>query len=435
MSHTDTHLGSPTREKISEHLDFTRRNGRYKPSKQRRLQNSLLAAVGFLELANAGDFAANVWNMIPVPRYAIAFMAIGGTLALTMSLLAVRDAQLSWRNIRFLRDERQYLGKERDRHVQGAPVLRVLNAWLDVNFREFGTEVVDRFGMDITMGIGALLVGVGTLMAIGGADPVVYRTSNLLSGYLGNSPAMLFGTVNTVWSMYVWIRGHRHEHAGAKEFDGSAVARLLKARVHTVKMHATLNGLGGLIAGVASIITATRWWGYVILAPCIVSSIYCNYVWRRRIGYDRPGFQHMSRGDKASLVEELEFVSCVGQVLEDVPEDPLGKLVSDPESVDCVLEFLVKNDLFEDFCGQLLQDEGFSGANLDSSKPLTIDSLDLVTANESCVTLLAVARKCIHQLGLIRFEYRKRYLLETLGCHLSILERERTFEKSPRIAP
>ncbi|CAM6097645.1 unnamed protein product [Calypogeia fissa] len=45
--------------------------------------------------------------------------------------------------------------------------------------------------MDILMGFGAVLVGVGTLMAIRGANPTVYLISNLLSGYIGNTPGGL----------------------------------------------------------------------------------------------------------------------------------------------------------------------------------------------------------------------------------------------------
>lgn len=36
------------------------RRGRFRPARETRLQNNLLAAVGFLELANACDFSANV---------------------------------------------------------------------------------------------------------------------------------------------------------------------------------------------------------------------------------------------------------------------------------------------------------------------------------------------------------------------------------------
>jgi hypothetical protein len=47
---------------------------KYVPTNTYRLRNSLLLGVGFLELANAGDFAANVWNTIPVPTFAAVLM-------------------------------------------------------------------------------------------------------------------------------------------------------------------------------------------------------------------------------------------------------------------------------------------------------------------------------------------------------------------------
>ncbi|KAF4617092.1 hypothetical protein G7Y89_g15056 [Cudoniella acicularis] len=109
---TDSDLESPAPTlsiAISDCISFTRHKGRYILAKQYRLKNSLLAGVGFLELANAGDFAANVWNEIPVPIFAVVLMAIGGTLALALSFSAFQDAILSRRNILLLRDERRYL--------------------------------------------------------------------------------------------------------------------------------------------------------------------------------------------------------------------------------------------------------------------------------------------------------------------------------------
>ena len=77
------------------------------------LKNSLLASVGYLELANAKDFAANVWNDVPVPKCAMAFMAIGGVLAIGLSYYTFKDAQLSWRNLNILRAERHRLQTEK----------------------------------------------------------------------------------------------------------------------------------------------------------------------------------------------------------------------------------------------------------------------------------------------------------------------------------
>lgn len=55
-----------------ECLNFVKtRRGRLRPARQTRLRNNLLAAVGFLELGNAGDFAANVctyWNPLKSTR-------------------------------------------------------------------------------------------------------------------------------------------------------------------------------------------------------------------------------------------------------------------------------------------------------------------------------------------------------------------------------
>lgn len=41
--------------------------------------------------------------------------------------------------------------------------------------------------MDIVMGIGTILVGVGAFMAISSANLAVFIASNLLSSYIGNT--------------------------------------------------------------------------------------------------------------------------------------------------------------------------------------------------------------------------------------------------------
>jgi len=99
-------------------VTFVRRGGRYCTAKQTN-PKCLLAAVGILELANTGDFAANIWNQVPVPHYAVALMALSGTLALSVSYFALKDAQLSWRNLLFLHEERRYLRTQKHRYVVG----------------------------------------------------------------------------------------------------------------------------------------------------------------------------------------------------------------------------------------------------------------------------------------------------------------------------
>jgi hypothetical protein len=413
-------LDVPTPAPPSEFLAFIRQKGHYTPAKQSKLKNSLLAGVGFLELANAGDFAANVWNQTPVPSYAIALMAIGGTLALSISYFAIHDARMSWRNTCLLRNERRYLQTQKASSSQDRQVARDLDCRWDVNFRETGTELVDRIGMDIVMGFGAAVVGVGTLMAIGGANRHVYRASNLLSGYIGNTPCMVYGMVNAAWSMYVWRRAHRHGIAGPKELEADTVRQMLKNRTDTVKVHAAMNGVTGVVAGAASLVTATLWFGYVILAPCIISSAYCNYFWRHRIGYDRPFGRQELRADEASLVKELESVISARQLLQEAPLESLSRLVPDPESIASVMEFVVKNDFFEDFCIRLLEDTHLTTALFrPADETLIIDSQSLLTVdNRSIGRLIEIAQTCVRETGLTRFQYRERYLLETLGCYL-----------------
>jgi hypothetical protein len=428
---SDVESPTPTLQSTSDCVTFTKRKDRYTPTNQARLKNSLLAGVGFLELANAGDFAANVWNEVPVPHFAAALMALGGTLALSISIFAFRDARLSWRNILLLREERRYLRAQKADHAQQTPIARDAASQLNVNFRELGTEFIDRVGMDVVMGFGAIVVGIGTYLAIGGANHALFQASNLLSGYIGNAPVALYGTANAIWSAYVWRRAYRHGIAGAKEVKEDSVERALKRRLRTVKTHAALNGLSGLVAGGASLVTATLWYGYPILVPCILLSIFCNYVWRKRIGYDRPLIQEKMRIDKVSLIEELKFTAVAQQILEETPSESLPKLVSEPKSIDSVLLFLRNNDLFEDFCVRLLQDPALSTlifGPLDDEMIIDVQSLAKVDKLH-LPRLLQIAQTALSEMGPIRFKYRERYLLEALGCYLCAQGAETTPEK------
>jgi hypothetical protein len=408
----------------SDSATFVRNRSHYVPAKQWALRNSLLAAVGYLELANAGDFPANVWNEVPVPTFVIVLLVLGGSLAISISYFAMKDARLSWSNLRLLREERHRLrppspGASEDGQVGGDTV--VLS---DVRFKEIGTEIVDRIFMELMMGIGALVVGVGTFLAIGGANQTVWYTSNLMSGYIGNSPAAVYGVVNAMWSVFLWTRAHRHSIAGKAALDADVNKRLLEPRIRIIKTHAVINGLTGFVAGVASLITARQWWGYVMLAPCIIASVWCNYIWRGKIGYERPFVQQPIRLSRASLVRELEFVSFVRQALQEASpsSDCLDRLLaSESKSLASIIDFLVTNDLFEDFCMHLLQDKPLSTAlfNVPDVEALTITSQDLLGAESHYIPrLLDIARACISDVGLRRFLYRERYLLETLGCYL-----------------
>jgi hypothetical protein len=455
---------------------------------QHYLRNSLLAGVGYLELANAGDFAANVWNNIPVPMFAVALMAVGGTIALSISLFAFRDAVLSWRNIRNLRAERRYLHSlavdtvdipdrslDQDHHSRTTTRLvskipRDIDAQLKVNSRELGTELIDRIGMDITMGFGAVAVGVGTFLAIGGANPQVFRASNLLSGYIGNAPVSFFGAVNAGWSAYVWQRARRHGRAGTRELNINdnvnynyvdnnhsnetntdldankdalqAVKAALKSRLRTVKVHAVVSSVTGITAGAASLVTATMWYGYPVLVLCIISSILTNCIWRYKIGYDRPLVRHRVRLSKDSLIQDLELVTTARRILDEARLEKLElmpllpKFVSDAGSLAAVVEFLAKNDLLEDFYTRLLTSTALSEAlfgspsNNNDNEELVIEPLTLLGADEVYVPqCLEIAEATIQDKVAIRLKYRERYLLEALGCYLCSVSDEALVEK------
>ncbi|KAK5210368.1 hypothetical protein LTR20_005031 [Exophiala xenobiotica] len=372
-AHTNTNINTNTNSDTfmtsNAPLTFLQRKSRftsryrYTLLSQTSLRNSLLPLAGFLELANAGDFAANVFNDVPVPTFAAALMGIGGCVALFFAVIAVYDARLAWQNVCVLRRERQTLqslsssrpqhqhrqhrqrrGKgntESALHTDAAEkslevtnistalppsspsspsppgaanshaLALALRVYTDVNHFELLTELIDRFLMDVTLGFGGLLVGVGTLMAIGGANRKVFLASNLLSGYIGNGPAALAGLIRAVWSAYVYHRASRHQrtarlalqakpaqppnkagapphHQTGSAIVQSAALRSYNRRYRMVKIYAILVGPTSLVAGAASTITATRWWGYTLLAPCVALAWLCNWLFRRYVGYTRP---------------------------------------------------------------------------------------------------------------------------------------------------
>ncbi|KAK5449576.1 hypothetical protein LTS15_008651 [Exophiala xenobiotica] len=301
---------------------------RYTLLSQTSLRNSLLPLAGFLELANAGDFAANVFNDVPVPAFAAALMGIGGCVALFFAVVAVYDARLAWQNRRRGKGNTDSVldtdAVEKSLEVTNISTARppsspsppganshalALRVYTDVNTFELLTELIDRFLMDVTLGFGGLLVGVGTLMAIGGANHKVFLASNLLSGYIGNGPAALAGLIRAVWSAYVYHRASQHQRTarlafaklrnppkaqashhrtGSSDIIQSAALRSYNRRYRMVKIYALLVGPTSLVAGAASTITATRWWGYTLLAPCVALAWLCNWLFRRYVGYTRP---------------------------------------------------------------------------------------------------------------------------------------------------
>lgn len=409
-------------------LTFVRRRGRFRPEKQVKLRNSLLAAIGLIELANAGDFPANVWNMDPLPIYAIVLMVMGGTLALTMIYFVFKDAILSWQNLCGLRAERRYLWRLRQEsqdHHDNASV-RTVDCFLHVNFREIGTEVVDRFGMDTLMGFGAFAVGVGTYMAIGGSNPKVFLASNLLTGYIGNSPCALYGLVNLTWSGFVWVRARHHTSATLSGIKGTKIEHMMKIRAMNIKIHSLMNGVTGIVAGAASLATYTHWWAYIILLPCLATFFTANIFFRKRVGYDRPYVQRPVVVDEDSLIAALRYASLSRLKAEGTSCcDTVTMLLGKPASLPALLSFITKNSLFEDFCIRLFRDAGLV-AKLFPETPdsVTVHAQNLATIKDEEITrrILVIANEVVNEEALNCFKFQERWLLEALGCYMAIPE-------------
>lgn len=273
------------------------------------------------------------------------------------------------------------------------------------------------------MGCGAVLVGIGTLMAIGGADYNVWVASNLLSGYVGNSPLAAYGLVNSMWSVYLWRKAYQHKAAGARVLRGRSSMAQLNRRVRNIQVYSAVNGLSTAVGGAAGMITSTMWWGYVILIPVILSSIFCNAWWRREAGYDRPVVGDTVAIDTDSLVAELEFVASVRQEIEARRSAPLDKLVAEPASVASVVEFISANDLFEAFIVHLLNKSHLRTILFNLQGPeFKIEAADLLAAPEdSHPGIIEAAQKFVGEVGPTHFKHRERYLVEILGSYLHIL--------------
>ncbi|KAF3402001.1 hypothetical protein F1880_009839 [Penicillium rolfsii] len=413
-------------EASKDTVTLVRRRGRFHLLHQQQFRNSLLASVGYLELANAADFAANVWNQIPVPTFAAVLMGIGGTCALGMVFVAMQDFRLSMRNVKLLRTERENLKKLRQYHSKNTEVVQLIESRLGVSNREMGTELVDRIVMDFLMGFGSVLVGVGTLMAIGGANPRVFKASNLLSGYIGNGLAAAFGLVNAVWSGYLIHRFQQHLKAVRASQPGDDIRRRLHHRIRRFQWHSFINGLNGLVAGAGSMVTAERWWGYVVLIPCIISLIAVNFFWRKKLGYDRPLLTQvpLSRIQFTPLLEDLEYAIAMQRGLAE-PNAGSTPILVQMDSLDSMLRFIVQNSMLERYCESLARDKQTRGLlgdlrpNTTAPNEIAISRDALFRLSSSSTTnadlLRAHAKRFLQKDGVLIFTYRERHLLELLA--------------------
>ncbi|KAM0470508.1 hypothetical protein ACHAPX_009874 [Trichoderma viride] len=402
-----------------------------------QLKNDLYRAVGFLELANAGDFAANVWNEYPVPVYATVFMAVGATFAGIMSVYALLDSLRAFRNVKFLRKQRRELKEARACRAAKSLPTRDLDVLLSVNFRELGTEGVNRWALNMFMGVGAVLICVGTYLAIAGANKGIFLASNLLSGYIGNAPIAIFGAINSGWAFYVFCKAQGHINAAKKAIPGTQSLALIKRRSRNLQVYTGINGTATILGGVGSMITATRWWGYVILIPVILASVFCNYWWRTRAGYSRRGLvpYGLSIFSVDELSTALEFAARAEAKIKGQKKTPINSFVQDPSSLRSVLTFIQEQELLEPFCIRLVQDAGLRTTigypNSPAEVEITVDSL-LNLPKECHPAIIQIAQDTVRKIGSNHFKYRERYAAELLGTYLAISRQEARKRKKTR---
>lgn len=400
--------------RIDSGVTLVKRGKKYRLSYDGWYRNDLMLLVGYLEFFNALDFPANVWNDIPIPTFAKALMITGGTIILLASILAAIDLRRSLRNIRKLRKERKYLFERLQQDEKsGLPTVH-WEAWLELNFREVGWEFFDRLLMDSLVGFSSILVGPGTIMAIAGANPRIFLASNLMSGYVGNSFAGVYGLINSFWAVYLFVRATRHKSLVLQYIKEAS----LKKRANDVftrhQIYAALNGTTLVVSGAGSLISATMWWGYVVLIPCIVSSVYCNILWRKSIGYDRRLFP--STPDTAATILESIQNSVAFQ-------QQAGSNVFAKMSQRVLIGLIEDHSMMGSVAIHLMSDESLRGRIVKGMpESLSIDSSTLALFEQAVLadTLQTCTNKVRHR-GTLDEE---RFLFELLGSVLSVSSKQ-----------
>ncbi|WPH02265.1 Hypothetical protein R9X50_00512100 [Acrodontium crateriforme] len=413
------------------HPVFVKKGKSYAPLGWQRYENNLLAVVGFLEFFNALDFPANVWNNYPVPRFVTALMGLGFALAMVGSGFAIWDGLLARRNIRFLLKEREYLKswRERARKSKNVDSEILLGACMDVNFRELGWELADRFMMDLFMGVGLLVVGAGTLLAVYGEDSRLFHISNLLSGYVGNSFGATYVLVNATWSTFMWKRAHGQSNAirrasGEIEYR---IARRVETHSNRHKYYALVNGLSVFVGAIGGLMSATLWQGYVVSIPAIIGSAMANFFWRLKLGYTRDSVDQWIDVTTFDILERLKIVIGMHQSFKRRLEKSSETLELEWSTNVEAIHFLQENGLYRDFCAILLKDSAAAKKALgDLQHTVVVDPKRLLTADHRLVT--RVAHECVRKVGKRRLQDEERYLLEFLGCYLV---RKEMFGRAP----
>jgi len=218
------------------------------------------------QMSSGGELSEQTNKLIP------ASVALGGTLALTISIFAFRDAFLSRENIRNSEKNGGLVGTK---GRSGSRDLSRFGQSARYEFPGTGHRICGTSGNGHCDGIRSHHGWHWYFLAIGGANPRIFSASNLLSGYIGNAPLHFFGLCNTGFSVYVWRRAHRTRQGSDQRSEVCDVSPSDSQSQDTccyICHHGSHSWLR------LHWLLLQHWEGYPVLIPCIISSIVCNYL-------------------------------------------------------------------------------------------------------------------------------------------------------------
>lgn len=418
ISRPDSHFNDLAAMSNTKNGHTSRRGQHYR--------NNLMWQVGLLELTNALDFPANVWNQIPTPTFAAVLMGLGGSIAILWTIFAFWDMHKSLPNIRLLREERRFLKRwQQDLNAdESLETSCLVQAYLDVNFRELGWECIDRVMLDVCCGISGILVGTGALMAIRGDVDEVFLASNLLSGYIGNSFLAPFALLNAIWAVFMWTRagGERKSlTSGQTPFDSALVSKMRHhGRKH--KLYASLSGFTAIAGCVGSIMGSTLWYGYVIVAPCVPLSIYSNLLWRYSMGYDRAMISEKDDLRNMDILQTLQDIEATIRALDTGSVEQLQCFQPSDGLPGNIVRFINSLGLHVDFCYMLHGTRPLK----EEAGELDVDNEYIASMDVKDITRAAVGAIQPNRRWLL---YQERFLIEAYGRYFGGLEQQTLIHK------
>lgn len=177
-------------------------------------------------------------------------------------------------------------------------------------------------------------------------------------------------------------------------------------------------------------ITAERWWGYCILIPVIVTSIFCNVWWRHRVGYDRPCISAIPPLTVDNITEALESTSQLRHTIQDGAGVSLDQIFGEEDTLQDVLELFVKHDLFEQFSLRLVSNKKIGHLFVKAQElrvQVSVASI-LDVSEEHHPLILSAALRFLKKQGPGHLLHRGRFLIEVLGTYLNQEKKSQTVE-------